>query len=202
MDMKERATRKRILDIAEDLILTRGYNGFSYRDISKTIGIRKASIHYHYPLKEDLVERYTRKQVVLFKMWCKTVRKHTSTEKLYLFGRMYLTLSKQGLKICPIGMLTAEFPVLPARIQARVRELLESEVAWLEGVITDGVAGGTINPDINIHRTALIILTTVAGTLKMFRIHKDPDEAEGMIDELIKFLLVKNTKEKGEEKHA
>jgi TetR/AcrR family transcriptional repressor of nem operon len=199
MDVKERATRKRILDIAEELILTRGYNGFSYQDISKSIGIRKASIHYHYPLKEDLVERYTRKQVVLFKMWCKTVGKHTSTEKLYLFGRMYLTLSKQGRKICPIGMLTAEFPVLPAKIQARVRELLESELSWLEGVIADGVAAGEINRGINIHRTALIILTTLAGMLKMFRIHKDPAEAEGMINELIKLLEVNN--DKGEERH-
>jgi TetR/AcrR family transcriptional repressor of nem operon len=199
MDVKERATRKRILDIAEELILTRGYNGFSYQDISTSIGIRKASIHYHYPLKEDLVERYTRKQVVLFKMWCKTVGKHTSTEKLYLFGRMYLTLSKQGRKICPIGMLTAEFPVLPAKIQARVRELLESELSWLEGVITDGVAAGEINRQINIHRTALIILTTLAGMLKMFRIHKDPAEAEGMINELIKLLEVNN--DKGEERH-
>jgi TetR/AcrR family transcriptional repressor of nem operon len=199
MDVKERATRKRILDIAEELILTRGYNGFSYQDISKSIGIRKASIHYHYPLKEDLVERYTRKQVVLFKMWCKTIGKHTSTEKLYLFGRMYLTLSKQGRKICPIGMLTAEFPVLPAKIQARVRELLESELSWLEGVIADGVAAGEINRQINIHRTALIILTTLAGMLKMFRIHKDPAEAEGMINELIKLLEVNN--DKGEERH-
>jgi TetR/AcrR family transcriptional repressor of nem operon len=199
MDVKERATRKRILDIAEELILTRGYNGFSYQDISKSIGIRKASIHYHYPLKEDLVERYTRKQVVLFKMWCKTLGKHTSTEKMYLFGRMYLTLSKQGRKICPIGMLTAEFPVLPAKIQARVRELLESELSWLEGVIADGVAAGEINRGINIHRTALIILTTLAGMLKMFRIHKDPAEAEGMINELIKLLEVNN--DKGEERH-
>jgi len=69
VNVKDRATRKRILDIAEKLILTRGYNGFSYQDISETIGIRKASIHYHYPLKENLVERYTRKQIVLFKMW-------------------------------------------------------------------------------------------------------------------------------------
>ncbi len=199
MNTQERATRKRILDIAEELILTRGYNGFSYRDISRKIGIRKASIHYHYPLKEDLVERYIRKQVVLFKMWCKQESNNTAKEKLFQFGKMFLSLSKQGVQICPIGMLTAEFPVLPPKIQARVRELLNNEVLWLEGVISNGIREGSFLPDLDLHRTALIIITTLSGTLKMFRIHKNPEEAEGVIDELFSFLLVKNEKRRTKE---
>jgi TetR/AcrR family transcriptional repressor of nem operon len=190
MDVTERITRKRILDIAEELILTRGYNGFSYQDISETIGIRKASIHYHYPLKEDLIERYLRKQIILFKMWCKQVRNESSADKLSLFGKMYLTLSKQGRKICPIGMLTAEFQVLPLKIQERVQELLQTEIGWLERTIKNGMQEGVFSKSINVHRTALIIITTLSGMLKMLRIHKDPDEMEGVIKELVQLFSI------------
>src|SRR5580698_10432746 len=55
-------TREEILDRAEALIQTRGYSAFSYQDISDSLGIRKASIHYHFPSKTDLgiavVDRY------------------------------------------------------------------------------------------------------------------------------------------------
>ncbi len=40
-----------ILDVAEQLAQTRGYNGFSYADIAAQLGVTKASLHYHFPLK-------------------------------------------------------------------------------------------------------------------------------------------------------
>jgi TetR/AcrR family transcriptional repressor of nem operon len=44
-------TKKRILDMAEDLLLTRGFNAFSYQHISSELGMKNAAIHYHYPKK-------------------------------------------------------------------------------------------------------------------------------------------------------
>jgi len=41
-------TAEQILDRAEMLIQTRGYTGFGYQDIADSLGIRKASIHYHF----------------------------------------------------------------------------------------------------------------------------------------------------------
>src|ERR1700690_1670053 len=51
-----------ILDVAEKLAQTRGYNGFSYADIAVELGVTKASLHYHFPSKAELgcalIERY------------------------------------------------------------------------------------------------------------------------------------------------
>src|ERR1700689_5234 len=51
-----------ILDVAEQLAQTRGYNGFSYADIASQLGVTKASLHYHFPSKAELgralIERY------------------------------------------------------------------------------------------------------------------------------------------------
>src|SRR5438270_13444250 len=57
-------TSQRILDIAERLVQTRGFNGFSYADIAEALHVTKASLHYHFPAKADLgarlIERYER----------------------------------------------------------------------------------------------------------------------------------------------
>lgn len=47
-------TRERILELGEELILTKGYNGFSYQDISTALGIKNAAIHYYFASKENL----------------------------------------------------------------------------------------------------------------------------------------------------
>ena len=47
-------TREQILHHATHLLMSRGYNGFSYRDISTELGVKNAAIHYHFPAKADL----------------------------------------------------------------------------------------------------------------------------------------------------
>ena len=60
--MKENSTRERILDSAQALAQARGFNAFSYADIATELGVKKASIHYHFPSKQNLetqlLERY------------------------------------------------------------------------------------------------------------------------------------------------
>ena len=47
-------THERILNAAERLMVSCGYNAFSYADISAEVGIGKATIHHHFPTKADL----------------------------------------------------------------------------------------------------------------------------------------------------
>ena len=49
-----RDTRSTLLTEAETLVRGRGYSGFSYADLAEAVGIRKASIHHHFPTKTDL----------------------------------------------------------------------------------------------------------------------------------------------------
>ena len=52
--VRSRDTADRILDTAERLVQTRGFNGFSYADIADTLGVTKASLHYHFGTKAEL----------------------------------------------------------------------------------------------------------------------------------------------------
>src|SRR6202012_1004558 len=64
---KESQTAERILDIAERLVQTRGFNNFSYADIAGELGITTASLHYHFRSKAELgqalVSRYAERFV-------------------------------------------------------------------------------------------------------------------------------------------
>ena len=54
--MPSLSTFDKILDIAEQKVQTVGLNAFSFKDLEKVGGIKTASIHYHFPTKQDLVE--------------------------------------------------------------------------------------------------------------------------------------------------
>ena len=54
--MIERSPKAReIMANTRQLLTVGGYKSFSYADLAERVGIRKASIHHHFPSKEDLV---------------------------------------------------------------------------------------------------------------------------------------------------
>src|SRR5438105_15931363 len=104
------ATSQRILDIAERLVQTRGYNGFSYADIAAALRVTKASLHYHYPAKADLgkelIERYERNFLVaLAKI---DEESADARDKLRRYAGLYAGVLR-GDRMCLRGMLAAEF---------------------------------------------------------------------------------------------
>src|SRR5690242_4827354 len=54
--MNTKKMRQQIVECAQRLLQERGYHGWSYQDISNQVGIRKATIHYYFPFKENLGE--------------------------------------------------------------------------------------------------------------------------------------------------
>lgn len=41
--------RQRVLDVAEELFMTRGYNSITLRDVADALAMRQASLYYHFP---------------------------------------------------------------------------------------------------------------------------------------------------------
>ena len=140
-------TRQSILDSAEILILTRGYNGFSYKDIADVVGIRKASIHHHFPSKEELGAAFVDSYCRRFALWREHVDHLTVEDKLTAFLEMFKRISDNAEKICPMGMLTAEYPTLPRSIQENLQRLLSATDHWLTQVLTQGQAEGYLRPE-------------------------------------------------------
>ena len=53
------ATRRRILDVALDLFLERGYDRTSLREIAERLGFSKAALYYHFKAKDDILVALT-----------------------------------------------------------------------------------------------------------------------------------------------
>ncbi|WP_331375685.1 TetR/AcrR family transcriptional regulator [Sinorhizobium chiapasense] len=54
-------TTDAIMDAAEERIRRAGYSGFSFREIAVDVGVKSASVHYHFPTKEKLAAAVARR---------------------------------------------------------------------------------------------------------------------------------------------
>ena len=135
----EKKTAEQILDVAQEMVRRQGYSAFSYADISKRIGIRKASIHYHFPSKADLVQRLVQRYREILGRACDRIARSNApaNEQLLEFAHLYRDGLKQD-QACLCAMLGADYVVLPEPVQAEVREFFHQTEQWLATLLQKG----------------------------------------------------------------
>jgi TetR/AcrR family transcriptional repressor of nem operon len=128
-------TAIRIRETAHDLIAERGYFGFSYADIAETVGIRKASIHHHFPSKVDLVvatlKEYRARLVEAAGGLDHNVADPLQRIKLYV-QHWAECVKSNNRPICIAALLSAELPALPEEIQVEVQLHFKYLVSWVK----------------------------------------------------------------------
>ena len=121
--MESKATNVQILDVAERIVRTRGFNGFSYADVAAEIGIKKASLHYHFPTKSDLgLKLITRYSESVLEALGEIVE--TFSSNLTRF-REYARISEgllhdNKMRLC--GMIAAEHESISVPMQKAITE--------------------------------------------------------------------------------
>ena len=123
----------RILDIAERRMRRVGYNAVSFRDIASEMGIRSASLHYHFPKKEDLgvalVRRYA--DNFLRRLNAESDATAAPEDKLSAFVDLYRYALIEQRLVCLCAVLGAEAPGLPTSVAAEVEHFFDQNIAWL-----------------------------------------------------------------------
>src|SRR3954466_6990119 len=136
---------QRILDVAERLVQSRGFNGFSYADVAADLHVTKASLHYHFPSKaelgEALISRYTERFAEA--LAAIDAPRATAGERLEAYVGLYAEVLR-GRRICLCGMLAAEYQTLPEPMQRAVAAFLAVNQAWLEQLLDDGRRAGSL----------------------------------------------------------
>lgn len=124
------STRENLLDAAEMRMRTGGYHAVSFRDLADDLGIKSASVHYHFRQKEDLgvalVERYAKR---FFDQTDAMVDK--GMPKLEAFANAYRKAYASNQTTCLCGLLGAETRGLPRRVADAVRAFLDRNLDWL-----------------------------------------------------------------------
>lgn len=138
--VQNKSTADAILDTAQRLIQTRGYNAFSYRDIAQALGIRSASIHYHFPTKTDLGARLAARYRRLFRAELDAIveGEPDAVERLLKFADLFQQTFEVESRLCLCGMLSAEIATLPEGVAAEVEGFFRDTEAWLVAVLEEG----------------------------------------------------------------
>jgi TetR/AcrR family transcriptional repressor of nem operon len=174
--MKLSNTAEEILSCARGLIIAGGYNGFSYANIAEVVGIRKASIHHHFPNKVDLVTAL----VVQHRM-----ETEAGFEKLQQaipdpLGqlRAYIKywancIEDLSAPFCVCALLAGELPVLPKEVALEVRSYFRFLAGWMASVFERGMQQGTIRSTSTPQVEAEIFMATVHGAMLSARAYGD-----------------------------
>jgi TetR/AcrR family transcriptional repressor of nem operon len=138
-------TAARILDVAEQLLQVRGFNGFSYADIAAELNITKAALHYHFAGKADLGEALIARYAGRFAeaLTGLDAGRGDASAKLAAYADLYLQVLRNR-RMCLCGMLAAEYQTLPEPMQGAVIRFFDQNETWLEGVLEQGREDGSL----------------------------------------------------------
>ena len=162
-------TRDRIIQVGDELIRKRGYNAFSFSDISKELKIKNASIHYHFSTKSLLVISIIQKHELILEKFKKAVYNLDPIEKITRFLSVYST-GRANNKISILGALTSDYYTFEAPVQTELKILMENTLNWLTETIKEGHKFGMFQYQMD-HRTkSLMIITNILGAEQLARI--------------------------------
>ena len=171
---RRRSAADDILNAAERLAQTRGFNGFSYADIGEQLAITKASIHYHFRSKADLGCALIARYHEAFSRALETIAVDVASS----FARLerYVELYDRVMlddRMCLCGMLAAEFTTLPEAMQAALRRFFDANEVWLNEQFVRGRDKGELRFRGSGEERARLLLATLEGAMLVARTSRD-----------------------------
>jgi TetR/AcrR family transcriptional regulator, transcriptional repressor for nem operon len=180
---------QRILDVAERLVQTRGFNGFSYADIAEALDLTKASLHYHFPSKADLgrrlIERYEHAFLEVLKGIDATAA--APREKLKRYARIYADVLRDN-RMCLCGMLASDYATLPKAMKEDVRHFFDENEQWLVAVLEQGRKSGALEFKGSALDLARVIVGSLEGAMMLARSYGEPARFDTAAERLIASL--------------
>lgn len=190
--MMKSDTKTAILDAAQELIQRSGANAMSYQHISEAIGIRKASIHYHFPSKEVLLEALIQRYTAYFLGLVDTIveSKRDALTKLRAYGGLFEATLNEGQhdKACLCGMLGAELSTLASPAAAGVRRFYRENEKRLIRILEQGKAEKQLCYRGDTKVVAEMIFSLLEGGALVARADGGHKRLHAMVEQTVKLL--------------
>jgi TetR/AcrR family transcriptional repressor of nem operon len=171
--VNDQDTRTRLLDAAQEMVQRVGANAMSYGDLSDAVGIRKASIHHHFPAKSDLLLALITRYNEHFHKQLEAIRssKGTGAAKVARYGKLFEATLQQDAceKACPCGMLGAEISTLAPDAAAELRRFYRSNAEAVAAMLEEGKRDGSLRFDGSSLETAWVLFTMLEGAMLVCR---------------------------------
>lgn len=156
--------KDRILDAAEARARQAGYNGFSFREIADDIGIKSASVHYHFPTKEDLAAALAQRYVERVIAQLGEPARRGPRAAVRHLADIFIAANESDNQMCLCGIFAAESSGLPPQVVPKVAAFFELTTKWLEEAL---------KPASNAPK-AVEIIAALEGGLMISRVRHDP----------------------------
>ncbi len=180
-------TKEAVLDVAQELLQTRGFNAFSFRDLADRVRIKTASVHYHFPTKGELCRALIARQRELVASALAEIDAGglDAVGKLDRYVGVFRGTLEAGNRMCVSGMLAADFATLEPEIVRDLRLSFDEHEAWLEGVLAKGRATGSLHFEGVALEEARSLLSSLEGAMLVARTFEAPARFEATARRLL-----------------
>lgn len=179
-------TKTQLLDSAERAARERGYDGFSYADIAEEVGIRKASIHYHYPSKSDLglalIQRY--REGLRIELDGISTRGKNAGAKLLAYLKFYRSAMTEGSTVCLCVAFAISRDSLAHPILKELDGFHDDSIKWLSEVYTSAIEDKSIANVGTPEHEAATTLALVEGAQLIARSAKNMKRFDAAVKQL------------------
>jgi TetR/AcrR family transcriptional repressor of nem operon len=172
--------REAILAAAKRAAQAHGYNGLNFRDLGETVGIKSASIYYHFRSKAELGAAVARRYWEDSAATLAAISAETSDPLhcLHRYPDTFRRSLESDNRLCLGSFLGAEYDDLPEEVKEEVQAFADVNVAWLSKVL---LAAALVSSDESEPR-ARAIYAAVAGAQLMARSRSDIALFDGLIE--------------------
>lgn len=176
-------TQELLLNLGESAIRSRGYSGFSYGDIARDAGIRKASIHHHFPTKRDfglaVLDRYADRMAR--DLQAIDGRNRLGAHALAEAIKLYRDAVAESNQLCLCVALSADSELISAQMRFLVAKANQMCAQWFEQVLIKGRRDRSIAVGGDPADEAVSLLAQLQGAQLLARIEGSVDSFDRAI---------------------
>lgn len=173
MQTRLKNRKEQIVRLALELLKSKGFENFSYKDLATELGISKASIHHHFPKKVDLGVALC----AAIQQWHKDEfskimsSSNSAMDKLEVYIKGILDFSCNNTKVCPLSSLQADITLLPLEMKQALKRLDQDEIQFIASILQQGREQQELNFVGSTEHQALLFVLSCKGALQYSRVH-------------------------------
>lgn len=172
--------REAILLSAKRRAQLHGYGGLKLRELAEEVGIKAASIYYHFPGKADLATAVARRYWEDGAAALEAIAEESPRpiDALGRFPEIFRRSLEADNRLCLGSVMAAETDNLPAEVRSEIRLFADVNIAWLGRLL---VAAKVCEADAAEAR-ARAIFAAVAGAQMLARGRSDIALFDALVD--------------------
>lgn len=164
------ARRAQIRRVAAELFDASGYRETSMDDIATAVGIKKASLYYYFPGKDQLlVELHEEMIDLIISQQHERIEAAELSHQQMLLAIMTDLVRLQETHPGHLKIFFEHFRELPAEVRASVSQKRDHYRDMLIRVLADGKEAGSFAGDIDVELTTMAVLGMCNWTYQWFR---------------------------------